>query len=625
LVADRAALKSQVREASDIVAVVSAYISVQPAGPVYKAVCPFHNDTRPSLQIDPKWQNYRCWACGAKGDVFTFVMEYEKVRFPEAIDILARRAGINLEEFDPTDSINRRKMLDAMAWAEKRYQHCLLETEIAQRARKYIGERRLSGPSVRGFGLGFAPATGDWLLKQAVEQKQDVAILQDVGMLGARNDGTGFYDRFRDRVMFPIRDSRGQTVGFGGRILPDSPFKDKGPKYYNSSDTPLFFKKELLYGLDVARHSGGQSGFLAVVEGYTDVMMAHQHGVTNVVATMGTALNETHVRQLRRFVPKVVLVFDADEGGLTGVDRALEIFVSCDVELAIATLPDGLDPCDLLVAQGPEPFKKALANAKEALDFKLDLLLERSGTGIESTKRIIDEILGTMAHAPEILGQAGQVKMELLITRISHRLGLRQETVWTRFGELRQTRKDQKKEPTRTPAVQATSVRDEEPEDAAPVVKRKPADGFEVQLVQILLAEPALIAQTYNAIGVENVEHPGLRQIVSSLYRMWEEKKPVDLDGLRDDIENPKLIRWAFDNQEIGRGNNDRGGTLRKLLLEFPKKRRELRRRQLKDQLPSASPEEAARIMKEIQELSVTVDPQDGRADGNPKVGGPTP
>src|SRR5205085_11532722 len=159
----------------------------------------------------------------------------------------------------------------------------------------------------------------------------------------------GWYDRFRDRILFPIRDVRGHTVGFGGRVLPSSPLAARAPKYYNSCDTPLFKKSEQLYGIDEARHAALKAGYLAVVEGYTDVLMAHQLGVPEVVATMGTALNARHVQQLRRHAPRVVLVFDADAGGETGVDRALEIFVGQDVALRIATLPAGLDPCDLLV------------------------------------------------------------------------------------------------------------------------------------------------------------------------------------------------------------------------------------------------------------------------------------
>src|SRR5262249_17980968 len=158
-----------------------------------------------------------------------------------------------------------------------------------------------------------------------------------------------------DRVLFPIRNTRGQPVAFGGRILPSSPLASRGPKYYNSSDTPLFSKSEHLYGLDQARQAADRAGYLAVVEGYTDVLMAHQMGILQVVAPMGTALNGRHVRQLRRFAPRVVLVFDADAGGTTGVDRALEIFAGQDIDLRVATLPDALDPCDLLVQQGAEP------------------------------------------------------------------------------------------------------------------------------------------------------------------------------------------------------------------------------------------------------------------------------
>src|SRR5439155_5750404 len=220
-------------------------------------------------------------------------------------------------------------------------------------------------------GLGYAPATGDWLAQRAVPAGLSMDLLEKLGLVARRQEGNGYYDRFRDRIIFPIRNTRGQVVGFGGRILPSSSFADRAPKYYNSSDTPLFAKSEQLYGLDQARSAATEAGYLAVVEGYTDVLMAHQLGVCQVVATMGTALNGRHVQQLRRFVSRVVLVFDADAGGSTGVDRALQIFVSHNLDLAIATLPEGLDPCDLVVTQGPVPFRAALANAVDALEFKL--------------------------------------------------------------------------------------------------------------------------------------------------------------------------------------------------------------------------------------------------------------
>src|SRR5207253_8840008 len=257
--------------------------------------------------------------------------------------------------------------------------------------------------TVRRFGLGYAPLSGEWLVQKAAGKAFDV--LETVGLLAPRTGGNGHYDRFRDRVMFPIRDPRGQTVGFGGRILPSSPLSAKGPKYYNSAATPLFNKSEVLYGLDQAKQAGQAAGYLAVVEGYTDVLMAHQMGVAQVVATLGTALNARHVQHLRRFVPKVVLVFDADAGGNTGVDRALEIFISHNVDLAIATLPEGKDPCDLLVEQGAEPFGQALANAVDALDFKLNQLLAADGsTSIEGKRKVVEALLSVIALAPEMFG-----------------------------------------------------------------------------------------------------------------------------------------------------------------------------------------------------------------------------
>lgn len=595
---ERFAITRQVKEASDIVAVVGSYISVQSAGRVFKAVCPFHNDTRPSLQIDPQYQNFRCWSCGKKGDVFTFVSEFEKVSFREARDILARRAGINLEG-SATENGKRIQLLETVKWAEDQYQQCLLETdELGSRARRYIAERKLSGPTVRAFGLGFAPAAGEWLVRQAEAARRDFSLLQEVGLIAERKEASGFYDRFRDRLMFPIRDSRGQTVGFGGRILPDSAYADRGPKYYNSSETPLFFKKDLLYGLDRARNAGAAEGYLAVVEGYTDVMMAHQHGVTHVVATMGTALNEAHVRQLRRFVPKVVLVFDADSGGMTGVDRALEVFVGCDVELAIATLPQGLDPCDLLAAQGPEPFRKILAGASDALDFKLSQLLGQAGDSVEGTKRVIDAILGIMVLAPEQPGQAGQIKRELLVTRLAQRLGLQQKTVWDRLTDLKSARRN-------------TSMRVDSQSEETPRVKSGPADPLERELLQLLLADPVLVAEADLEVRPEDIEHPGLQKLLAGLYRLRDAGERPEVDELRALLDNPPLSEKALELQELGRVVTDRRGALRAVLERFRDRKRKLHSQSLRDQLTSAlSPEAQNDLLRKLQSRAASLDPR---------------
>src|SRR5262245_35386615 len=295
---DQVEQTKQVKAASDIVAVVGSYLTIKPAGKIFKALCPFHNDSRPSLDIDPSRQRYKCWSCGAHGDVFAFVQHMEKVGFKEARQILATRVGIKLDEreLSPQDH-HRAKLLDVMKWAQAKYAHQLLEDSAGEAARKYLGERKLAGKTVRDFGLGFASLKGDWLARVAAAEHIPDELLVEVGLIAPSQAGRGYYDRFRDRVMFPIKDVRGQVVGFGGRIMPNSPYASRAPKYYNSAETPLFSKSELLYGLDVARHGGASAGFLAVVEGYTDVMMAHQCGMTQVVATMGTALNAKHVAQ----------------------------------------------------------------------------------------------------------------------------------------------------------------------------------------------------------------------------------------------------------------------------------------------------------------------------------------
>jgi DNA primase len=591
---DPVTLTRQVKEASDIVAVVGSYLTLHPAGGVYKAICPFHNDTRPSLQVDPKWQNFRCWACGKKGDVFTFVAEFEKITFREARELLARRAGINLEG-SPAENVRRGKLLDAMKWAEKAYEQCLLDSDLGERARIYLAERKLAGPIVRAFGLGYAAAAGDWLVRAANTANLDMSLLKEVGLVADRKEGSGFYDRFRDRVMFPIRDARGQTVGFGGRILPDSPFADRGPKYYNSSETPLFQKKELLYGLDAARHAGATEGYLAVVEGYTDVMMAHQHGVKHVVATMGTALNEAHVRQLRRFVPRVVLVFDADAGGVTGVDRAVELFVTCDVDLDIATLPEGLDPCDLLASQGAEAFRHGLDSRVNAIEFKVRQLLAASDGSVGARQRAVDEVLGVLARAPEMPGESGQVRIQLVVTQLVHRFGLDERTVRKRLAELRANRR---KEPTRTPPDRPGS----QPVAEAP--RARPARAVEKELLQILLAEPGLVEQAYVDVRPEEIEHPGLQQLLGVLYRLHEANEPPTIDGLRDLVENSALIEWAIDQQEVGRSVPDRETWFGDVLERFRAERVSLRRKQLMDRLRAATDDgDRQRLLREIQDL----------------------
>ncbi|HLJ96762.1 MAG TPA: DNA primase [Gemmataceae bacterium] len=594
---DRGALIRQVKEANDIVDVVGGYVALRPAGPTFKGLCPFHDDHRPSFDVDPRRQRYRCWSCQKRGDVISFIQEHERVDFLEALELLARRAGITLEKRAPSpQDRSRALMLEIAEWAAEQYHRSLLDSPGAEAARLYLGQRGLTGETVRGFGLGYSPAAGDWLVQRAAVAGISLTLLEKVGLVAVRQEGRGYYDRFRDRIMFPIRNTRSQVVGFGGRILPSSPFVDRAPKYYNSCDTPLFIKSEQLYGLDQARAAATEAGFLAVVEGYTDVLMAHQMGIGHVVATMGTALNGRHVQQLRRFVPRVVLVFDADAGGSTGVDRALQIFVSHNTDLAIATLPEGLDPCDLLLEQGPEAFRAALANAVDALEFKLQQVLAApTAQGVEGRRRAVDSVLGVIALAPEMAGSESAIKQQLMLSRIAQRLALQEETVWARLKELRDGVRARARDlPSSSPARAADRESD---------TRSAPAAAEERELLEVLLADPALVPVAAAELAAEQIRHPGLRELLAGLYDLHAAGEPPTLDLLRARIENPRLAAVALDLQDIGRMSTDRPGWLRRILAEFRRKHQvEPRQQELKNQLQAASDHETAlALLRQLQ------------------------
>jgi len=580
-----------VKQANDIVDVVGSYLTLRPAGPTFKGLCPFHDDTRPSFDVDPRRQRYRCWACGKFGDVLSFVQEFEKISFREALELLARRAKIDLGPTSATH-LGRAQLLDVLRWAAKQYADFLLDgtTADAEAARLYVAQRQLRGETVRKWGLGYAPLQGSWLLQQAQADGVDLEHLQTVGLIAPRSNGNGYYDRFRDRLLFPIRDGRGQVVGFGGRILPGSPLAERAPKYYNSCDSPLFNKSEQLYGLDLARAAAEKVGYLAIVEGYTDVLMAHQLGIPQVVATMGTALNVKHLQQIRRFVPRVVLVYDADDGGDKGVDRALELFVSHDMELAVATLPAGLDPCDLLVRQGPEPFRRLLESATDALEFKLARMMAREDVqSVEGRRRIVDAVLSSIALADPMPGEAGALKIQLMLGRLSRRLGLQERTVWSRLEELRR-------------AHQQASAKGNGPVDPHSSPRSAPAAPAERQLLEVLLADARLVARAAAEVQVEEIAHPGLRQLLAGLYALQQAGQPPTLDRLRETLDNPPLIAKAFELQEVGLAHADRAGWLNDLLVYFRDKRQRAARQELAGRLQAVQdPQQALELLRQLQ------------------------
>jgi DNA primase len=590
---DRVAVTQQVKAANDIVEVVGGYISLRPFGPTFKGLCPFHDDHRPSFDVDPRRQRYRCWACNKFGDVISFVQEFERVSFPEALELLARRAGISLEKVRKAPpGPDRASMLDVAKWSAEQFQQCLLDSPHAEAARRYLGERKLAGEVVRRFGLGFAPALGDWLVQKAATAKISVDLLETVGLIARRPENRGYYDRFRDRVIFPIRDVQGRTVGFGGRVLPGSPLAERGPKYYNSAETPLFNKSEQLYGIDQARQAATKAGYLAVVEGYTDVMMAHQHGIANIVSTMGTALNAKHIRKLRGLVQRVVLLFDADAGGDTGVDRALELFVTHDLDLRVATLPEGLDPCDMLVRDGPEPFRKVLEAAIDVFTYKLQRVWSKEAQGgLEGKNRAVSQMIDILAKASD----KHAIKVELMVRQIASKLGFmrefQEETIWAQLKEKRASQRSAERAAIPAPA-------EPEPE------RQAKADLHAVRLLEVLLAHPGLVAEARELIEPAALEHPGLRQLLEGLYQLSTEGVKPDLDHLRERLHNERLLGKAQQLQERGYEWLDGAAELRHVLARFRERQVDRVQHELRAALAAGDVQQAAELQRELKELT---------------------
>ncbi len=390
--------KERVKQAVDIVDLVGSHIQLRRQGRNYVGLCPWHEDTRPSLQVNPERQSFKCWVCDIGGDVFSFVMKIEGVEFREALQMLADRAGIAVERprqrpivlpgetasgtGEPArgtgesagGTADKRTLLQAMAWAAKRYHQCLLESPEADAARRYLQERGITAESIERFHLGFSPLERDWILRQAKGEvgserlQRRAKVLEAVGILARPAEGGNLYDRFKGRLLFSIRDAQGRPVGIGGRVLPELGSTSPA-KYVNSPETALFRKSELLYGLDLARESLRKTRTAMVMEGYTDVIVAHQYGFQNAVAVLGTALGARHIDILKRHVDRIVLVLDGDEAGTKRANEVLELFVAQAADLKILTLPEGLDPCDYLHKYGAEAFSELLAaKAVDALD-----------------------------------------------------------------------------------------------------------------------------------------------------------------------------------------------------------------------------------------------------------------
>lgn len=367
----------RVRQHFDIVDVIGEYVRLKKSGRNYMGLCPFHNEKSPSFSVSQDKQLYHCFGCGESGNLFSFLRDKEGITFVEAVERLAKRAGIHIpeaemEDVDSPEYKRRKEMFRAHDLAAKYYHHILMNTQAGLPGLRYLEARGITRTTIEAFGIGYAPNAWDVLVKFLKKRGFQEDLLLEAGLLSEASNQKGrYFDKFRHRVMFPIHDGQGQVIGFGGRILEKT---DGGPKYLNSPETPIFHKGRHLYNLHRARPVMRREGQAILMEGYMDVITAWQHDVQNAVATLGTALTVDQVRILQRNVQEIIMMYDGDAAGQKAALRSSEVVKEsgAEVKATVATIPDGLDPDDFLKTYGKEAFSRTvLENSASMTAFRM--------------------------------------------------------------------------------------------------------------------------------------------------------------------------------------------------------------------------------------------------------------
>jgi DNA primase len=550
-------LKERVRDAIDIVDLVGGYISLKRSGRGLVGLCPWHDDSRPSLQVNHERQTFRCWVCDIGGDVFNFVMRMEKLEFREAIEQLADRAGIEMPRGRaglPTD--DKAALVRICTWAAERFHACLLSAPEAGPARDYLAGRGLDQNTIGHFQLGFAPQAWDWLLRQASAagfQPQDLAR---AGLVVERQERGGHYDRFRGRAMFPIRDPQGRCIAFGGRVLPGS---DDPAKYINSPETPLFSKSSMLYGLDTAREAMAASRRAIVVEGYTDCLAARQAGIGDVVAVLGTALGERHAKLIRRYADRIVLLLDGDDAGRRRANEILDVLLAEPIDVRIARMPAGVDPCEFVLERGREAFEALVAAAIDPLDYRMEEAIASLApdAGDDAALAALESVLGALARVSArspLSPSQRRLREDQVLGRLSRRFGISRDVLHSRVLDLRRS------------TGQAPAAA-----DAAGAALRTTAlprlPAWDREVIEVLVGVPDSIGLIVRQSGGSELETAEARTVLAAAERLHQEGRTVALPALLLEIGDPSLqsLLVAADESAAARGPLDPGERLRHL------------------------------------------------------------
>jgi DNA primase len=535
--------KLQVLQATNIVDLIGQTVALKRRGKDFVGLCPFHQEKTPSFHVSPSKQFFYCYGCKKGGNAIDFVIQRDRVLFPEALRILADAAGIELsrraEKQNPGE---RQRLLEANSNAAMLFEKLLSHPQQGQAARDYLAQRGFNAESIERFRIGLAVDSWDMLANSAAMKKFSPRELALAGLVKPRDRGEGYYDTFRNRLMFPIRDENGRVIAFGGRVMPGS---SDPAKYLNSPETPVFSKSRSVFGLDLARARIVETRTVAVVEGYTDVVMAHQFGATNVVSVLGTAITEQHIGLLRRFADRIVLLFDADNAGDAAVNRAVELFLTQPVEIAIASLPDGLDPDEYLLKHGLDSFNRLIAGAADALTYKWKELVRqmKSSDALTNQQQAVAQYLQTLAEARGS-GPVDSLRWGAALARVSRLTEIPVEQLNRQFRISPSRRTGG---PDRRPAAQVRQGGEPNNNLPAPAPNaRQTAEGF---IIGLLLLDNAHWDKIQQAMSPEDFTDGELRKIARRLWPVHRDEGQIVISeflSLLDEDELKSLaVRWA--------------------------------------------------------------------------------
>lgn len=526
----------EVQRVTDIVRVISEYVHLKHSGKNFIGLCPFHSEKTPSFTVNPDRQFFKCYGCGTGGSVFTFIMKQEGVEFPEAVRLLAERANITINEantsFDKQTLAQKTRLYEVNEFAVSFFHESLMRTNAGKHVLDYLSKRKIDVQSINKFKLGYSPDSWDSLLWEASKKDISEEVLEKAGLVLHRNSPSkagGSYDRFRNRLMFPIIDARQNVIGFGARALDDSM-----PKYLNSPETPLFNKSRVLYGIHLAKGPILKQRKAMLMEGYTDVIMAHQHGIDWAIAVMGTSLTREHIKILRQYCDSVTLVLDGDTAGLNSSDRNLDVFVEEELDVSIVQLPEGYDPCDFLIKEGAQKFMDYVQKAHDFFGFKMQIAAQKWNLNTVSGKAaVIDNILLTAMKMPDIM------RRNLTIKRVAEEMEIDETDLRKHLSKL-----DKANAPTKARG-QGTLMVENPVKHPASLLAQK-------EILGIALLHNEIIPEVLSGVGLEVFRDERLSRIAEKVFTLYSERGFVnekDLMPAFADTESNQLLADIIDRE----------------------------------------------------------------------------